>query len=340
MGYRLTRQAFDTVLNKLAESYVVFAPKCFNDGGHFSDTDLIRYGEIGGVEEIIFDKKSANSFKEALLPITQVLFYFTEEQAKESDPPQKGALVFLRSCDLHAVKRLDEIYLRNGAEDYYYKRVRDKIRFALIGCEKAFDSCFCVDMGTNRSEDYDFSIDPDGDEYRIDCKNGDWQKLFESTASDTLEVTPAFVSETGTQVSIPENLNAGVAAASMWEEYDGRCINCGRCNFVCPTCTCYTMQDLFYTDNGKVGERRRVWSSCMVDGFTDVAGGGCYRQKNGQRMRFKTLHKVLDFEQRFGYHMCVGCGRCDDVCPEYISFSHIINRTQDAMREVTKDATK
>jgi ferredoxin len=83
----------------------------------------------------------------------------------------------------------------------------------------------------------------------------------------------------------------------MWREYDTRCINCGRCNFVCPTCTCFTMQDLYYSENGRVGERRRIWASCMVDGFTDVAGGGSYRQKNGDRMRFKVLHKVLDFRE-------------------------------------------
>ena len=92
-----------------------------------------------------------------------------------------------------------------------------------------------------------------------------------------------------------------------------------------------------YTDNGKVGERRRVQASCMVDGFTDVAGGGCYRAKNGDRMRFKVLHKVLDYKQRFGYHMCVGCGRCDDICPEYISFSGAVNKLDQAMTEVETD---
>ena len=95
------------------------------------------------------------------------------------------------------------------------------------------------------------------------------------------------------------------------------------------------MQDIFYTDNGKVGERRRVQASCMVDGFTDVAGGGSYRQKKGQRMRFKVLHKALDFKKRNGYQMCVGCGRCDDVCPEYISFSHCLNRLEEGMKEVS-----
>jgi anaerobic sulfite reductase subunit A len=98
------------------------------------------------------------------------------------------------------------------------------------------------------------------------------------------------------------------------------------------------MQDIFYSDNGRAGERRRVWASCMVDGFTDVAGGGSYRRKNGERMRFKVLHKILEHKQRFGCQMCVGCGRCDDVCPEYISFSNIVNRLSSAVEEVSGNA--
>ena len=68
----------------------------------------------------------------------------------------------------------------------------------------------------------------------------------------------------------------------------------------------------------------------MIDGYTNVAGGGQYRKTAGERMRFKVLHKVWDFRQRFGYDMCVGCGRCDDVCPEYISFATCVNKLTDA----------
>ena len=93
------------------------------------------------------------------------------------------------------------------------------------------------------------------------------------------------------------------------------------------------MQDIRYNDTGNVCERRRVVASCMVDGFTDVAGGGQYRRKNGERMRFNVLHKIYDHRQRFGNDMCVGCGRCDDVCPEYISYSNIINKVCDAAKE-------
>ena len=75
-----------------------------------------------------------------------------------------------------------------------------------------------------------------------------------------------------------------------------------------------------HKDNPKAGERRRVWASCQVDGYSDIAGGHSFRQSQGERMRFKVLHKISDYKKRFGYHMCVGCGRCENVCPEYISY--------------------
>lgn len=340
MGYCLEQDGFNQILREWSTEYLVYAPKLFKDGGAFSDTDRIRYGEIRTVDEIVFETKSEFSFKEVLLPLSQTLFYFTEDEVKEADSPKKGAIIFLRSCDLHAVKRLDAIYLENGYEDYYYKRLRDKVKFILIGCQHSFDNCFCVDMGTNRTDVYDAYLEIKNGKVYVDNQHPAWDAAFTAHSTQATEVTPAYVTETTTRVHIPEDLTLDVMHASMWEEYDSRCINCGRCNFVCPTCTCFTMQDIFYTDNGKVGERRRVWASCMVDGFTDVAGGGAYRKKNGQRMRFKVLHKVYDYKKRNGYHMCVGCGRCDDICPEYISFSHSINKLADAIKEVAANAGK
>lgn len=334
MGYVLNKEAMDQVLAHLREEYTIYAPKCFKGGGRFSETDCIRYGEISSIDEVVFDQKSDYSFKEVLTPISQTLFYFTEESVKEADAPKKGAVIFLRSCDLHGVRRLDDMYLHNGEPDYYYERLRKRVHFVLMGCAHSFDTCFCVDMGTNQSENYDFSIDAYDDGYHIDNKWEALKDLFDQVSLLEQDVTPDFVTENKVHVHIPEDLDERIAKSSLWREYDSRCINCGRCNFVCPTCTCWSMQDLFYSDNGKAGERRRVLASCMVDGFTDVAGGGSYRKKNGDRMRFKVMHKVYDYKKREGYHMCVGCGRCDDICPEYISFSHIINKLEDGMKEV------
>ena len=333
MGYRFNVAGINELLAELGKTHLLFAPKMFEGEGAYSDTDSVRYGEVHSVEQIELTQKSSHSFKEILLPISETLFYYTEEETKEAGSPQKEAIVFLRSCDLHALKRLDEIYLNHGAEDYFYKRLREHTKFILLGCATPFDNCFCVDMGSNISTSYDASMDLRDEDYYMDCQFTEWVSLFETYALESIEVFPDHATKTKTHVNIPEGLTVDVAKSKMWEEYDTRCIGCGRCNFSCPTCTCFTMQDIFYSDNGKVGERRRVWASCMVDGYTDVAGGGNYRKQYGQRMRFKVLHKVLDYKQRFGYHMCVGCGRCDDVCPEYISFSHAINKLDEASKE-------
>lgn len=337
MGYFMTQESVDILFSKWAEEYTIFAPVRMPGKGAFSDTDSVRYAKISRLEEIEFDRKSDFSFKEVLLPFSETLFFFTEDQVKEADPPMKGAIVFLRSCDLHAVKRLEEIYLRSGFEDYYYARLREKVKFILMGCPESFENCFCVDMGTNIAGNYDAGLQKQEDGYAIDNRTAEWDSLMSGLSLKESDKKPSYVNENTVRVRIPEGLSIEVAKSGMWKEYDSRCIDCGRCNFVCPTCTCFSMQDIYYTDNGKAGERRRVTASCMVDGYTDVAGGGAWRRTNGERMRFKVLHKVYDFNKRFGYHMCVGCGRCDDACPEYISFSNCINKLEEAVREVSVD---
>lgn len=334
MGYRTSTAHLDSILRELSKEYSIYAPKTFVGEGTYSDTDRVRYGTVESLGEINFEVKSEFSYKEILTPISETLFYFTEDEVKVADGPKKGAIVFVRSCDLHAVKRMDDIYLKNGFEDFYYKRIREKTKFMLMGCSQSFDSCFCVDMGTNKSDHYDAYIKVDGDSALID---GEFEALI-TRLEEVEEVTvkPDFVTENKTRVNIPENLSLDIMDSTMWNEYNERCIACGRCNFVCPTCTCFTMQDVFYegSDRKQAGERRRVWASCQVNGYTDMAGGHSFRGDKGQRMRFKVLHKVYDYKKRFGYNMCVGCGRCDDICPEYISFSACINKLSDGMKEI------
>ena len=139
------------------------------------------------------------------------------------------------------------------------------------------------------------------------------------------------------KVELPDDILCDITKSQIWDEYDSRCIICGRCNFVCPTCSCFTMQDIFYDENSSAGERRRVWASCQIDGYTDIAGGIAFRKSKSERMRFKVLHKLLDHRKRYGRNMCVGCGRCDDVCPEYISFITCIGKILKACEEEAKN---
>ncbi len=336
MGYVLGKQGFSDLVSALLKDYRIFAPVIKKGAGRFTDVDCVIYDEIRDASQIELEKKSDYSAKEFLLPLSETLLYFTEEEVKDADLCVKPVLIFGRSCDLNAIQRLDQIYLENGKEkDWFYQRRRDLIKKVLIGCGHSYDNCFCVSMGSNRYEgDYAFSVDLIGDEIHSNVMDAGFDGFFKAAAGvREQEVSPRSVEENDVRVEIPDEIPRSIITNELWDEYTARCINCGRCNFVCPTCTCYTMQDVFYSDNGRVGERRRVAASCMVDGYTDVAGGGQYRRKNGERMRFKVLHKISDFKKRFGYQMCVGCGRCDDICPEYISYSNIINKVNDAVKK-------
>ncbi len=337
MGYELGREAFDGVLAELGKSCRLYGPVRKAGEGRFTDVDVVRYDFVSSLDELELDAKSDYSFKEILTPLSQTLFFFTEGETKEADMDTSDVIVFLRSCDLHSVRRLDDIYLNNKFADPFYAKIREHVKFALIGCSASFDNCFCVDMKSNCStEGYVFSLDVKGDSVLCDVKDEAVAAVFEAAGAASKEVVPAHVTENEVHVTVPETVPNSIYKHELWNEYSGRCIDCGRCNMVCPTCTCFTMQDTFYTDNGKVGERRRVAASCMINGYTNVAGGGQYRRTNGERMRFKVLHKIYDHRRRFGYDMCVGCGRCDDVCPEYIRFANIINKVNKAVEEEGK----
>lgn len=336
MGFRAGRAQMDALFNAWqAEGFTVVAPKLFAGTGRFSETDIVRYDAVTSIDEVVFDRRADYSFKEALTPIRQTLFYFAGESTTEAESPRAGgAVIFLRNCDRCALEALDDMYLKNGEEDFYYKRLREHCRFVVMGCSHSFEDCFCVSMGTNVAPDYDMAIDPAGDDFLLDVKNPGWQGILAGIGAPEQPVTPQTVSDNAVQVALSEAIpdRAALCASEIWQEYDERCIACGRCTLVCPSCTCFTMQDLFYDDAGKIGERRRVQASCMIDGYTDVAGGGSYRQKNGARMRFKALHKVYDHRARFGRNMCVGCGRCTAICPEYIDFAAILNKVDGEVR--------
>lgn len=326
MGYRYTAAVFNQLLESLRNKYRVYAPCLLKGKGKFSDTDLVGYGEVSTIEEVVFEHRSYFSPKETFYPITQTLFYFNEHEFKEPAFDEKGIVVFLRACDVQAAERLDRIMLDNGpAPDYYYERLRTSLRFIVMDCPESFDNCFCVSMGTNTTENYSASVRYEDGFYLSDVK-ADVDGLF-AFYGEQFEVFPKFVAANKQKVQVPQNLTLkSVAQNPIWEDYGSRCIACGRCTLVCPSCSCYTMQDIFYEDNPKCGERRRVWASCQIDGFTDMAGGHSFRRSNAERLRFKVMHKIKDFKQRFGVHMCVGCGRCDSACPEYISLAHCIDR--------------
>ncbi|MGL4853763.1 MAG: anaerobic sulfite reductase subunit AsrA [Lentisphaeria bacterium] len=331
MGYKISLKNFSKIIQELSNEYKIFAPKRFPNQGRYSDTDIIKYDQIFDSEEIVFDYKSDYAMKEVFSPITETLLYFTDTDYRETKIiDERPILIFARSCDIHSIKRYDDIFLKNGNfKDYYYQRLREKIKFVIIECpEKGWDTCFCASMQTGSTNDYSFGVKFTKKEIFIELKDESFKPYFNHFTDINFQINP--VTENSRSVKIPaindKSTQNAVKKLEMWNEFDKRCLMCGSCTVSCATCTCFTSYDMLYSADSNAGERRRINASCHVDSFTDMAGGHSFRKNGGERMRFKVMHKIHDHKKRFKeHHMCVGCGRCDDKCPVFISFANTVN---------------
>ena len=339
MGYNLSFQEVNTLFEDLKKEYKIYAPKRFKKQGRYSDTDIIKYDEVSTVEEIEFKEKSHYPVKEVITPITQTLYYFTEDEFRESSiGHNKKILIFARPCDINAQRRQDMIYLHNGNfEDTFYKRIRERVKFICIECVDGFDTCFCVSMNSNKTDDYSLAVRFNESSLIFDVKDKEFSKFFSDKTEEEFELK--FIEENEAKVTIPEINDKEILIKlknhPMWDEYNKRCLGCGSCTIACSTCSCYTTRDIVYDSLGKIGERRRVQASCHIDGFDEMAGGHNFRTTKADKMRYKVLHKIHDYKAQFGdEHMCVGCGRCTDRCPEHISITATINKVNNAVNEI------
>lgn len=339
MGYNLSFQEVNTLFEDLKKEYKIYAPKRFKKQGRYSDTDIIKYDEVSTVEEIEFKEKSHYPVKEVITPITQTLYYFTEDEFRESSiGHNKKILIFARPCDINAQRRQDMIYLHNGNfEDTFYKRIRERVKFICIECVDGFDTCFCVSMNSNKTDDYSLAVRFNESSLLFDVKDKEFSKFFSDKTEEEFELK--FIEENEAKVTIPEINDKEILIKlknhPMWDEYNKRCLGCGSCTIACSTCSCYTTRDIVYDSLGKIGERRRVQASCHIDGFDEMAGGHNFRTTTADKMRYKVLHKIHDYKAQFGdEHMCVGCGRCTDRCPEHISITATINKVNNAVNEI------
>lgn len=341
-SYQISRNRMNEILHELQGEYRIYAPKHIPDRGMWETDGLIRYQEVSTLEEIVTVKQSDFSPKEVIYPVSQTIFTFDENSCQETitrDP--KGIIIFARPCDINGLKRLDNMFLANGGmSDIYYKRMRDKVKIFMMECEQSWDNCFCVSMGTNKTENYSVGWKLHEDIIKVRVKDAEFIDYFENERETAYE--PSFIEENERKVRVPAIKNTTnlreVFELPFWKEYNETCISCGGCNTVCPTCSCFDTVDYLNQENSRKGERRRIWSSCMLQDFSKTAGGNIARKFPEQMMRFKTMHKVYDYNSRFGgnEHMCVGCGRCIQRCPEDISFADTINRLSDEVDKLNK----
>ena len=174
MGYKFDNVRMNGIIKALGNDYHIFAPK------QDPKKRQVRFKPITSVEEIERARQSDFSAKEVFYPVSTTMFYFKDGTITESVYTDgKGILIFARPCDINAIKRLDNIFLKNGAsEDKFYRERREKVKFILMECTESFENCFCVSMGSEKTDDYAVAVRFGDDHVLINIKDEEFARNF------------------------------------------------------------------------------------------------------------------------------------------------------------------
>ncbi len=273
-----------------------------------------------------------HSWKKFLHPPVVRLWQISRSFQVEEEKPAKERLAFVgvRACELHAIAIQDKVLLGGTVVDSNYQRRRENIFVVSVNCGQAGNTCFCVSMnaGPKAVSGFDLALTEilDNDEHYFVGEVGTTlggeilseiphetaEKQQEEKAQKLHESTARHMGRRMDTGGIRELLYANYENA-RWDDAAARCLTCGNCTMVCPTCFCTTVVDV--TDlKGEHAERWQKWDSCFSIDFSYIHGGGV-RTSTKSRYRQWMTHKLATWIDQFGSSGCVGCGRCITWCP-------------------------
>jgi ferredoxin len=248
------------------------------------------------------------------------------EQAEPSTT--RRAIIGVRACDLRALEILERTQTERDHPDPTFTAHRAGLFIVAVDCEHPAPTCFCDTAAGGPSADSGFDLalteleGPHGVTYLV--RAGSRAGI---AVVDDLGLAPA----PDDHVRIAQNmvercrgefireLPADAADAvrqldhQRWAQVAERCLTCGNCTAVCPTCFCTDMDDEMSLD-GVTATRDRVWDSCFSMSYSQL-GGAAHRASPMSRYRQWLSHKLGTWHDQFDESGCVGCGRCITWCP-------------------------
>jgi sulfhydrogenase subunit beta (sulfur reductase) len=262
-------------------------------------------------------------------------FDFEGDDVIDDLPASTPRVIFgLHPCDINGLLLMDNVFMRDY-EDPYYKARREATLLVGISCTPS-ETCFCNAWGTDEVHwGFDIFLTDLGDRYFVSIRSVQGAELIdrfvetrEITAEDTAafqEVTRAFKGSFGGTLDtaqLPLLLDAKFNS-EIWDELGDRCLSCGACSMVCPTCYCFDVVDRLSPDQ-KTGVRERRWDSCQFREFAEVAHGENFRSSRASRIKYRYYHKQWGYLSKFERVLCVGCGRCERACKAGISPREVV----------------
>lgn len=298
----------------------IYAPKRKNG--------KINYETVSHLSEVCGDYiQTTQSAKSVIFPRTEKLFDYSKGREnitlKDFDPDQipESVIWGVRPCDAAGFIPLTAIFNWDSQDKIYNTRL-EKTTVLAFSCTTADESCFCTSVGGNpgniNGADILLTKLTDTDQFLAEVITEKGKRavsfapaLFEEDPGTEKEKHLADLPKQFNQEEIKDKLQ-NFFESDLWKTQSLRCLGCGACAYVCPTCACFDIQDEVH---GKEGSRVRCWDSCGLSLFTLHTSGHNPRSVQSQRWRQRLMHKFSYMPNRLAVYGCTGCGRCSRACP-------------------------
>jgi ferredoxin len=320
---KINKKDLGNLLHQWSKGYAILVPSNEDDTPQMTLWDGSDTGFLNWYRNTVKPPKAC------FLPPVEEMFHFqkSKEGYRLDLPPQAPQqLIFgIRPCDARALAILDKIFTDTYQDPYYIPKRSNTVLVGL-GCVNPCDSCFCTSLGISpgESRDVDLMFTDIGDELLIEEITDKGKLLMKQAAGvkDTTEHDMTSARETKEKAysrvirkidtqHLGHKLLSSFDDETFWEKVAAKCIGCGICTFLCPTCYCFDINDELVK---KQGARFRSWDSCAFPIYTKMPMENP-REEKWQRVRQKVAHKFKFHPMSFDIIACTGCGRCIRLCP-------------------------
>jgi len=291
------------------------------------------------LEKIVLDLvDTVISPKEVFFPQLESMFEFKDGNIQETSESSPKLIFGVSPCDLKGILLSDSFYRRTPKDKYYLSRIKNRL-IVVKGCLKPpRPTCFCTSVKTGPFAEtgFDLQLIDAEDSYFVEVgsKRGQeftttYKRYFSEPTGNYLITIKKIKTKACNSLALKVNFQKALNLMAqdrfipeeIYRKIGERCIYCGGCLYVCPTCTCF---NVFDNVKGTEGERLRNWDACIFEGYSREASGHNPRQDRWLRTARRYEHKLKFTSKVTGESGCVGCGRCLSSCPVGIGMSKFI----------------
>ena len=327
----IAKQDIAEWLKSLADKFEIIAPMTEDDVTRFRAVEDFASIALGAPAPAI------RGLREHFTPETETLFDYElaglSAEVKAPDAEMRDRLIFgARACAAAALRYTDAVYSNVQPRDEPYFAAREHTVLVGLFCNNPAWSCFCTEVGDVLTTpiEMDAYFTDIGDKMCAEALTPKGEELlsapeFKAAAKADAQAVEAVRNKALSRLPAPVD-HASASKSydwdhKVWTKLAEKCLGCGICTFLCPTCHCFDIQEC---PKGPRGSRYRCWDTCQFEKFTLMGAGHNPRPSKKERTRQRVFHKFKYSPERYGILGCVGCGRCIAVCPVNIDIHEVV----------------